>query len=105
MEYEGVFIDIFWQTQQRVFNSAVHTYIPLRILVCIIENTPKYSKLCTYRYGGVLSILLVILLGLVSQIEIFGKAPPNIKSELKIFWISAFAAGENNLFLFGSGKF
>ncbi len=31
-----------------------------------------------------LSILLVILLGLGSQIEIFGEAPPNLKNELKI---------------------
>jgi hypothetical protein len=44
---------------------------------------PKYSKICTYRFG-VLSILLVILLGLASQIKIFGEAPPNPKSELRI---------------------
>jgi len=32
----------------------------------------------------VLYILLVFLLGLGSQIEIFGEAPPNLKSELTI---------------------
>jgi hypothetical protein len=37
------------------------------------------SKLCMYRYG-VLSNLLVILLGLASQIMIFGGAPPKSKA-------------------------
>jgi hypothetical protein len=44
----------------------------------VFENTPKYSKLCMYRHGE-LSLLLVILLGLASQIKIF-----EVQSELKI---------------------
>ena len=45
----------------------------------VFENTPKYSKLCMYRYGE-LSLLLIILLGLASQIKIFGEAPPKSKA-------------------------
>ncbi len=51
----------------------------------VFENSPKYAKLHTYRYRyNVLSILLLILLGLASQIKIFDEAPPNSKGELKI---------------------
>ncbi len=34
----------------RVFNNAVHTHVPYIHIFCL-ENTPKYSKLCMYRYG------------------------------------------------------
>jgi hypothetical protein len=47
---------------------------------------PTYSNLCTYSYGTVLvlSVILVFLLSLGSKTRIFGEAPPNVKSELKI---------------------
>jgi hypothetical protein len=58
--------------------------------ICETHSGQKFRKLSTGSLlyvgtYGVLSILLVILLGLASQIKIFNEAPPNSKSELKMF--------------------
>ncbi len=49
--------------------------------ICETASRPKYPQIST---GSLQVILLVILLGLGSRIEVFGEAPLNLKSELKM---------------------
>jgi len=87
--YFHIFEEIF---ENRVKKSAKrqagqkirNRYIPVWILNSPWKHPNVFQTLqVLYRYGE-LSILLVIFLCLGWQIEIFGEAPFNLKSELKI---------------------
>ncbi len=52
-----------------------------------LENTPKVFQLCMYIVKVQWTVfLLVILLGLASQINIFGEAPPKSKASKNIYF-------------------
>jgi hypothetical protein len=63
--------------------QIIHALVTGVPVVCFEKHPYVFQTLhVMYRYGY-LSILLVILLCLGSQIEIFGEAPPDLKSEPK----------------------